>query len=91
MLAASPLYTINDELEDSDIACPTLYMAHKWLREKKGIFIMMDMWKGGYHAVLWRMDETYIKTMAFKGPNEGVWNTYEEALQAGILEALKLI
>lgn len=38
-LAASPVHTINDELEDSDIACPTLYMAQKWLIEKKGLHV----------------------------------------------------
>ncbi len=42
MLAASPVHTINDELGDSDIACPTLYITQKWLREVKGIYVWVE-------------------------------------------------
>ena len=88
----SPVHTVNDELEDSDIACPTLYMAQKWLRVEKDIHIMIDVCASGYYAVLWKTNGTFIKTLVDKGPNDGgVWDAYEGALQAGILESLKLI
>ena len=78
---------------DVDVyAAPTLYMAHKWLRVEKDIHIMIDVCASGYYAVLWKTNGTFIKTLVDKGPNDGgVWDTFEEALQTGILEALKLI
>lgn len=78
---------------DVDVyAAPTLYMAQKWLRVEKDIHIMIDVCASGYHAVLWKTNGTFIKTLVDKGPNDGgVWDTFEEALQTGILEALKLI
>ena len=73
-------------------AAPTLYMAQKWLRVEKDIHIMIDVCASGYYAVLWKTNGTFIKTLVDKGPNDGgVWDTFEEALQTGILEALKLI
>lgn len=78
---------------DVDVyAAPTLYMAQKWLRVEKDIHIMIDACASGYYAVLWKTNGTFIKTLVDKGPNDGgVWDTFEEALQTGILEALKLI
>ena len=78
---------------DVDVyAAPTLYMAQKWLRVEKDIHIMIDVCASGYYAVLWKTNGTFIKTLVDKGPNDGgVWDTFEEALQTGILEALKLI
>ena len=88
-LAISPVHTINDELEDSDIACPTLYVAQKWLRSigyhVEVIFIGNDLWRYDIltiprHDCVW-LSETK--------PSD--YMSYEYALQAGILEALKLI
>lgn len=78
---------------DVDVyAAPTLYMAQKWLRVEKDIHIMIDVCASEYYAVLWKTNGTFIKTLVDKGPNDGgVWDTFEEALQTGILEALKLI
>ena len=78
---------------DVDVyAAPTLYMAQKWLRVEKDIHIMIDVCASGYYAVLWKTNGTFIKTLVDKGPNDGgVWDTFEEAMQTGILEALKLI
>lgn len=94
-LIASPVHTINDELENSDIACPTLYMAQKWLRNEKHIIVSIDNAVSGRNAIRYRW-------VASKGiisdygtydakSNWIIYKTYEEALQTGILEALKLI
>lgn len=74
------------------ISAPTLCMAQKWLREKKEIHITLDVSQSGYWASLWKTNGTFIKCLMCKGPNsDGVWDSYEDALNAGILEALKLI
>lgn len=67
----------------------SLYDAQKWLREDKGIHIAVEVHNGEYYATLWDVNGTFIKTLANKGPSdEGNWYNYEEALDAGILEAL---
>ena len=72
---------------------PTLYMVHKWLRETKNIHI--DVYR---NACGWLYSLTKADSMALigkgksLGPNYGCsWDTYEEALCAGILYALKSI
>ena len=82
----------SDLIGELMISAPTLYMAQKWLREKKEIHITLDISQSGYYAVLWKTNGTFIKTLVDKGLNsDGVWNTYEDAMDAGIYEALKLI
>lgn len=89
----SGLSYLNDISNTYDVyAAPTLYMAQKWLREEKSIHILIDVHAGEYFAVLWKTNGTFIKSLALKGPNiNHDWDNYEQALQAGILEALKLI
>lgn len=68
-------------------SCPTLYEAQKWIRESKKLNIMVDfdesqLW--GY-SILKCYDEYSLIA------SDDLFNTYEEALDYGILEALKLI
>ena len=87
ILAVSPVHTVNDELEDSDIACPTLYMTQKWLREERGIHIVIDFKsKNSWYYRTYDLHENELNEQS-----EEYFNTYECALQAGILEALKII
>ena len=89
ILAASPVHTVNDELEDSDIACPTLYMAQKWLRSKgyhvEVVYMANDLWRYDILTIP-RHDCVWISETK---PSD--YMSYEYALNAGILEALKLI
>lgn len=79
-------------LQKDEYAAPSLYMAQKWLREEKEIHITLDISQSGYCASLWKTNGTFIKMLMCKGPNsDGVWDSCEDALNAGILEALKLI
>lgn len=72
---------------------PTLYEAQKWLRTKHNIHIVIDNCACGYGWFLYKADNgTRIEDYEECGPNDGgCWDNYEEALSAGILEALKLI
>lgn len=74
-------------------SCPTLYEAQKWLRRKHNIHIKIDNSACGYEWFLYKANNgTYISDSAWTGPNSGgCWDTYEESLNAGILEALELI
>lgn len=80
---------------------PTLYEAQKWIREEHKLHIEVGMY-GDYSTdadgnkvdeyFCWGFD-VYNKTRMYKSlyDDDGGYNSYEEALNEGILEALKLI
>lgn len=76
-----------------EFLCPTLYVAQKWLRETKNIHICVYNCACGYGYEISKADNgTHIASSTYKGTNDGgEWDTYEEALEAGIQEALKFI
>ncbi|WP_202192623.1 hypothetical protein [Bacteroides uniformis] len=76
-----------------EFLCPTLYVAQKWLRETKNLHIEIYRSAVGYGYAIVKADNgTWQEDDDSRGPNDGgLWDTYEEALEAGIQEALKLI
>lgn len=75
------------------LSVPPQYIAQKWLRETKNIHICVYNCACGYGYEISKADNgTHIASSTYKGTNDGgEWDTYEEALEAGIFEALKLI
>jgi hypothetical protein len=75
------------------LSAPTQSLAQKWLRETKNIHICVYNCACGYGYEISKADNgTHITSSVYEGPNDGgEWDTYEEALEAGILEALKLM
>lgn len=73
-------------------SAPTQYIAQKWLRETKDLHICIYNTASGYSYEISKADNGTEVLCMPKGPNDGgKWDTYEEALEAGIQEALKLI
>lgn len=74
------------------LSVPPQSVAQKWLRETKNLHIEIYRNACGYgYAIVKANNGTWMEDDA-KGPNDGGnWDTYEEALEAGIFEALKLI
>lgn len=72
---------------------PTQSLAQKWLRETKNLHISIIRNACGYGYDICKADNgTHITDGIFDDPNDGgQWDTYEEALEAGLQEALKLI
>ena len=89
MLTASPVHTINDELEDSDIAAPTLYMAQKWMRTKGYHVDILYMYDYSWAFEIYSIYGNDLITHSYRDGTS--CRSYEEALEAGIIEALKLI
>lgn len=83
------------EIDDEPVEflCPTLYIAQKWLRETKNLHIEIYRSAVGYGYAIVKADNgTWQEDDDSRGPNDGgLWDTYKEALEAGIKEALKLI
>lgn len=72
---------------------PTQSFAQKWLRETKNMHIAIIRNACGYGYDISKADNgTHIADGIFDGPNDGgQWDTYEEALEAGIQKALKIM
>lgn len=77
----------------TDIEFPPQSVAQKWLRETKNIHICVYNCACGYGYEISKADNgTHMASSVYKGTNDGEkWDTYEEALEAGLQEALKLI
>lgn len=75
------------------LSAPSQSLAQKWLRETKNLHISIIRNACGYGYDICKADNgTHITDGIFKGTNDGgQWDTYEEALEVGIQESLKLI
>ena len=78
---------------DDTIACPTQALAARWLREAHGIHVCIDVNASGWYYDLCKSDNgTHILWSSYQGPNDGgEWDSYEEALEAGLKICLELI
>lgn len=89
------VHTINSLIDKMGLgySAPNQSFAQKWLRETKNIHICVYNCACGYGYEISKADNgTHIASSTYKGTNDGgEWDTYEEALEAGIFEALKLI
>lgn len=75
------------------LSVPPQSVAQKWLRETKNLHIEIYRNTCGYgYAIVKANNGTWMEDDDTKGPNDGGnWDTYEEALEAGLQEALNLI
>ena len=75
------------------LSVPPQSVVQRWLRETKNLHIEIYRSAVGYGYVIVKANNgTWQEDDDSRGPNDGgLWDTYEEALEAGIKEALKLI
>lgn len=87
----------NDDWDIPHCSAPHIYHAQKWLREKKGIDVLVYNCACGYLWEVSKADEQSRGTALIpyddNGEDEasGCWLSYEKAISAGIEAALKLI
>lgn len=77
------------ELLTSLIACPTLQMATKWLREVHNIVIVVtpSMFWGKYNVSIYKKGNDY--PIGFDG--DSLCSSYEEASEVAIKHCLKIL
>lgn len=75
------------------VSAPTQSIAQKWLRETKNLHIEIYRSAVGYGYAIVKADNgTWQEDDDSRGTNDGgLWDTYEEALEAGIIKALSLL
>lgn len=89
--------TYQGEWFTGTISAPTLAHAQKWLREVKGIDVLVWNCACGYGWEISKADpQSRGTTLKFYDDNgedrdSGMWLTYENALSAGINVALQLL
>jgi len=92
LLASNPLKESNVSMI---ISAPTQSLLQRWLREVHNIIVSPYANASGYCVELHYSPErggTHIKDLSSEGPNDsGCWGIYEEALETGLKEALKMI
>lgn len=74
------------------LSVPPQSVVQRWLRETKNLHITIYNSASGYTYDISKADMGTVLYCFPEGPNDaGNWGTYEEALEAGIRESLKLI
>lgn len=87
----------NSELPIKVCSYPTQSVAQKWLREIRGVYVYVEpvigkRWKLSFCDFNVPTEESdWMENEINKGNGYKVYATYEEALEAGIQETLKLI
>ena len=83
------LHSYNSESLSTRCDAPTQSLLQKWLREKHNIHFVIDT---TMNPIEWRVSYYKINNKPFETVHlGGRYNTYEEALEKGLQEALKLI
>lgn len=80
-------YTMLGFGEGSVIQCPTHQMAMAWLREKNIYIVVYPSKKKPY--TLYKVDISTKDLSLKEGHLRGVWNTYEEAVEAALKYSLE--
>ena len=85
-----------NSLEFKTYSKPRLFIAQEWLRKEKGIYVWAEPVVGGKWTVSFcdlnvSAEESDWIGRELHKDGYPIYNTFEEALQTGILEALKLI
>lgn len=84
------IFRTNKDLPKLCYSRPTQTIASKWLRDKKNLHVSVYSNACGWGFLIEKADNgTFISNDNLKGPNDGgVWDSYEEALEAGMKMAL---
>lgn len=73
--------------KNNSCSAPTQSLLQKWIREKHKINMLLEAYPDHYWILIWKWEE---RKHQLEGPSV-TGKTYEEALEEGLLEALKLI
>ena len=71
---------------------PTHQLLARWLREERHICVEVYCTSYGFIWYICKTDGTDTKSSEYSGPNDGgAWDSYEDAMENGLQEALKML
>lgn len=79
-----PVYNIDEDQLMTMTPCPEIHEVLKWLREKKGLYVDISLYKKGYCTLIYETNFPDDKDYANSWRVNNTDNTYEEAAIAGI-------
>ena len=88
------LKKVNSNEYESVFSCPTQALAAKWLREVHRIVVDATFTPPSTDGNAWKYFIGEMDDMVWNGdygPSDEFYETYEEALEAGLQKAIKLI
>lgn len=80
-------FNLQNGQDDEWCSAPTMAQAAKWLRDIKGTIILVDVLRGKREIFYWKISDSSGFWIDSSVDN---YNTYEEALLAGIDEVLEI-
>jgi len=80
-----------NKLEVHNCSAPTQSLLQRWLIEKHNIYVAVNCNASGWYWELVKTNGTGIKSFIMLNSESGYHTLYEEALEVGLQEALKLI
>lgn len=89
LLGSTAFVFSNAELKGRDVTAPLLFHAQKWLREKKGFFV--EVTSEALHDWDYFILELDEDVNAGLARGKEIYESYEQALSAGISASLQLI
>ena len=86
----SELFPLQHNIIENHFSAPTQSLLQKWLREKHDINLRVASNSKTSHFPVNELLDLY-KTIGYSQKDTKIYKTYEEALEKGLQEALKLI
>ena len=76
----------------NNISAPTQSLLARWLREKHNMCVEVYCIACNFIWNICKTDGTDTKSSEYSGPNDGgAWDSYEDAMENGLQEALKML
>ena len=85
------IFKYTNSEKDNHITAPTQSLLQKWLREEHQIYVEAHIAIYTSQTFAWHLAYRFGAEVRTNGCTEYIYTTYEEALEIGLQEALKLI
>lgn len=82
---------VNHNAYTDDYSCPTQSLVSRWLRDAHQIHVGIVCYDDEWFWDLWKTNGSVIGVYTIKYHGEKLFPSYEEAMEAGIQEAIKFI
>lgn len=83
-------YFVSTQKLNGSVHAPTQGLVQKWFRDKHKLEVLVMMWRGKWTVSIYELSSKKVFGSGIYEGSKG-YKSYEDALEVGISEALKLI